>query len=485
MSSISKNFFYNTILSVSQVLFPLIIFAYAARIINPAGIGKVSFVESICRYVILIAALGIPIYGVREIAKVKNDKTKLNSIFNEIVSIHIIISIAISVFYLIIIFFIEKFNNDIEYYLLGLIMIFSNVFTVEWYFQGTSNFKFITLRTIFVRTFTVILVFFIVTKSEDEIYFFLLTIITLLLNSIINFWYACKTINFKFIINISEFKKHFKPLLLIFSSTVSISLYVLMDIILLGFLSDEKAVGFYSIALKISKIPMLFVGALGMVLIPQLSYSFIQNDIENINVLISKSINFVVTFSIPIIFLIFGLSSDLILILFGEQFIEAAETLKILSVLVFLIGMSNIFGLQILTPMGKDKYLTFSVLFGTILSLTLNFILIPFYQEKGAAITTVITELVVTFSTYYFANKFLKIEIDYKFIIVSFLFSTPFYLFTLIRNYLHVNKIAVLILILLLSFIYFAIMQLYLIKNKIIIELKNKLIQKIWPNTII
>ena len=98
MSSISKNFFYNTILSVSQVLFPLIIFAYAARIINPAGIGKVSFVESICRYVILIAALGIPIYGVREIAKVKNDKTKLNSIFNEIVSIHIIISIAISVF---------------------------------------------------------------------------------------------------------------------------------------------------------------------------------------------------------------------------------------------------------------------------------------------------------------------------------------------------------------------------------------------------
>jgi O-antigen/teichoic acid export membrane protein len=485
VSLIRKNFLYNSLLSVSQVLFPLIIFAYAARIINPEGIGKVSFVESICRYVMLIAALGIPIYGVREIAKVKDDKIKLNTIFNEIVSIHIVISVVISLIYLAIVFFVQKFNNELQYYLLGLVMIFANVFTVEWYFQGTSNFKFITLRTVFVRLFSVILLFFIVTKPEHEINFFVITIITLLLNSVINFWYASKSIKFRFRINILVFKKHFKPLLLIFSSTVSISIYVLLDTILLGFLSDEKAVGLYSIALKISKIPMLFVGALGLVLIPQLSYSFVQNDLEKINVLISKSINFVITFSLPIIFLIFGLSTDLILLIFGEKFIVAADTLKILSCLVLLIGLSNIFGLQILTPMGKDKYLTFSVLFGTILSLTLNFVLIPIYQDKGAAIATVITELAVVFSTFYFANKFLRIAIDYRFFMLSFLFSTPFYLITMLGKIIQMNKIAILIPIAFLSLIYFIIMQLYIVKNQMMIEIKNKLKHKIWPNTII
>jgi O-antigen/teichoic acid export membrane protein len=480
-----KNIFYNVLLAISQVLFPLITFPYLARVLGPDNIGKLNFSESITKYFILLAALGIPIYGVREIAKVKDDKMKLNTIFNEIVSIHIVISIVISLIYLATVFFVQKFNNELEYYLLGLVMIFANVFTVEWYFQGTSNFKFITLRTVLVRLVSIILLFFIVSKPEHEINFFVITVITIFLNSLINFWYASKSIKFRFRINILILKKHFKPLLLIFSSTVSISIYVLLDTILLGFLSDEKAVGFYSIALKISKIPMLFVGALGLVLVPQLSYSFVHNDLEKINVLISKSINFVITFSLPIIFFIFGLSTDLILIIFGEKFIDATDTLKILSCLVLLIGLSNIFGLQILTPMGKDKYLTFSVLFGTVLSLTLNFVLIPIYKDKGAAIATVLSELAVVFSTFYFACKFLRIAIDYRFFMLSLLFSTPFYFITMLGKIIHMNKIAILIPIAVLSLVYFVIMQLYIVKNKMMIEIKNDLKHKLWPNTII
>lgn len=485
MNSIKKNFIYNTVLSITQVLFPLLTYSYLARIIEPSGIGLISFVDSVCKYIMLISALGIPTYGVREVAKVRYDKIKLNNLCSELLIIHFLTTLLMLVIFIFIVFSITKFYNNLSFYLLGFFMILSNVFSMEWYFQGISDFKFITFRTVIIRIITTITVFFVVTKSNHSIYFFLLMVLTNVLNGTINFCYAKKSLDLNYTFNYSIIKKHFKPLFFIFSTTISVSLYVLFDTIMLGFLSDEKAVGFYSIALKISKVPMLFVGALGLVLIPQLSSNFHQNQLEKFNILIQKSLNFVITFSLPIIFFVFGISEELLHAFAGEQFIGAAVTLKILSVVVLLIGLSNVFGLQILTPMGKDKYLTFSVLLGTITSLSLNFILIPLYHERGAAITNIIAELVVTGASLYFALKFIKLDFDYIFIIKSLLYSIPICFFSIVWSYINTNYLFILICTSLMTGIYFIIVQVYIIKNQIIVELKNKLIQKIWPNTII
>jgi O-antigen/teichoic acid export membrane protein len=485
MSSIKKNFFYNIVLSVTQVLFPLITFSYVARVIEPVGIGTVSFVESICRYAILIAALGIPVYGVREVAKLKHDKEKLSKLCSELLIIHFVATLFISLIYLITVLSIAKLNHNLDYYLLGLMMVFSNIFIMEWYFQGIGDFKFITLRTLIVRIITTISVFFLVTNTNEGINFFLLIVLTNIINGIINFWHAKKSLNLSFSFNFKSLKKHLTPLFFIFSTTISVSIYVLLDTIMLGFLADEKAVGFYSTALRISKVPMLFVGALGLVLIPQLSSSFHQNDLENFKILILKSLNFVITFSFPVIFFVFGISNELLYAFAGEQFMGAAIVLKILSVVVLLIGLSNVFGLQILTPMGKDKYLTFSVLLGTITSLSLNFILIPLYQERGAAITNIIAESAVTVATLYYAMKFIKLDFEYLFVLKSLVFSIPICFFSLGCSYLNTNYLFILISTSVMTGIYFIIVQVYIIKNQIIVELKNKLTQKIWPNTII
>lgn len=485
MATIQKNFFYNSILSVTQVLFPLIVFSYVARVIEPVGIGKVAFVESICRYAILIAALGIPIYGVREVAKLKEDNFKLSKLCSELISIHLISSLFISLVYLILVLTTPRLSDHLNFYLIGLLMIFSNIFSIEWYFQGIEDFKFITIRTLLVRIITTVLVFFMVTKPEHSFSFFLLTVFTNVTISAINLWHANKKIAIKLTFNYKNLKQHLTPLLLIFSTTISISIYVLLDTIMLGFLSDEKSVGFYSMALKISKIPLLFVSALGVVLIPQLSFSFNNNDMARFNMLITKSINFVITFAFPIIFYMLGVSDTLILIFAGEPFLGASLSLKILSSLVLLIGLSNIFGMQILTPMGKDKYLTYSVLFGTVFSISLNYFIIPLFQEIGAVITNVITEIIVTGMTFYFASKFIKIKLNYTFIVKSLILSIPFYFFSTLISSFTINNIIILISTSVFAGCYFLIMQIYLLKNEIFIELKNNLIQKLWPNTII
>ena len=92
-----KNIFYNVLLAISQVLFPLITFPYLARVLGPENIGKLNFSESIAKYFILLAALGIPIYGVREIAKKMNEKKELSILFSEIFLINLITTIFLSI----------------------------------------------------------------------------------------------------------------------------------------------------------------------------------------------------------------------------------------------------------------------------------------------------------------------------------------------------------------------------------------------------
>jgi O-antigen/teichoic acid export membrane protein len=465
-------------LSLSQVIFPLLLFPYVARIILPVGIGEVSFVESICRYAILFSGLGIPIYGVREVAKCKNDHLKLNRLFSELIFIHFIITLFVLVVYLVLLFTVGKLNQNIEFYYIGVLMIFSNIFIVEWYFQGIGQFKFITLRNLIIRSILTILFFFLVKNKQDGIIYFSTIVLTSVLNAIVNFIYAKKTIKFDFSFNWLSLKKHFVPLFFIFSSIAFISIYTLLDTIMLGFLANEKAVGLYTTALKVSKVPMTFIGALGVVLIPQLSEHFHNSNLIEFNRLINKSVNFVITFSIPAILLLMG-SSNIIIVLFaGESFSDASVVLKILSVLSLLIGISNVFGLQVLTPMAKDKYLTYSVVFGTVISLLLNFILIPIYNEVGAAISNVIAEIAVTAATIFFATKFISIKLDSVFIIKTILVSIPILIIPFLIKYVTDNPIISLVSTFCIALFYYMFMQVKVLKNDLLIEIMNVIIQK-------
>jgi O-antigen/teichoic acid export membrane protein len=221
---------------------------------------------------------------------------------------------------------------------------------------------------------------------------------------------------------------------------------------------------------------MLFIGALGVVLIPKLSEHFHNNRLEEFIFLINKSIKVVITLSIPILFSLFSLSDAIVVSFAGPSFVEAGGVLKILSILSLLIGLSNIFGLQILTPMGKDKYLTYSVLIGMIISLGLNLILIPIYKEKGAAFSNIIAETSVTIATIFFANKFIKLTIDWKFVFKTIIYAIPFFFIPIFVSKCVTNNLLYIVITIVLSVVYFLPIQLFVVKNQLLIDLKNKLI---------
>lgn len=390
------------------ILFPLIIFPYASKVLGPDGIGVTNFAENLCRYFMLFAALGIPIYAVREISKVSKDKEKVTKLFFEILTINLITSVVVVICYLLIICFFDKFTIYRELYILGAFYIFINAFSLEWFYNGLSEFKYLAIRTVFVRLISLGCLFLFVKTKDDVICFFGLNVFVLFTNNLLNIFYLKGKIFFSWQnLNISI---HLKPLLVIFLSSLAISLYSLLDTIVLGFLKEDYYVGLYSLANKINKIPTTFILAVGTVFLPKLVSAYQNEDKLQFEDLVQKSLQFIIVFSVPMCFFILSNSKSLILFLSNVDFNEANTSLQIMTPLTLLIGLSYFFGMQILLTVGEERKLLLAVIVGTFLSIFLNFILIPLYADCGASVANLICEFFVTFLTGFFASRYIKFD---------------------------------------------------------------------------
>lgn len=299
------------------------------------------------------------------------------------------------------------------------------------------------------------------------------------MSGIINFIYSRKFVKFTLIWNYQKLKKHFKPLLYIFASTAAISVYVLLDSVFLGFISTKDAVGYYSLGIRVSKAPIILVTALGSVLIPKLSQAYHSDNQTYFYKLIQKSFDFVGIISFPIIVSMISLSNEIIIIFAGEKFLPAKTSFCILCVVIYLIGISNVFGMQMLNTTGRDKLMTISVTSGLICSIVLNITLIPYLNEVGAAIANLSSELCVTLVMFYFVRKNFKWNINYRNSILSFLCSLPLFGIIYFSNGITDSIILKLILAGITILVYQFFIQYYVIKEENFIKITSKFLKKI------
>jgi O-antigen/teichoic acid export membrane protein len=473
---IKKNLLYNSLLSVSQILFPLILFPYTFRILEPRGIGLISFAESLTQYLISFAAIGIPIYGIIETAKVRHDKAKLERFFAEMVLIQLLITCFILVFFICCIFYIPKLAENKWLYFISCGILFLNTFTVEWFFQGIEQFRYITLRTILIRMLFVVGVFLFVRKKEDVLLYYCLTFVVALLNSLINFTYANRVVRFHFVG--LALKRHLKPLVYIFLSNVAVSVYILLDTVILGFLANDEAVGYYSTSIKISKIPLAFVNALSMALIPRISASFSSGDHAYVQNLVQKSFAYVVILSVPIGVGLLCLAPEVIQLLANDKFAPAIPVIRVLSPLTLVIGLSGIFGTQMLISMGKERLTLIAVTMGMILSVVGNLVLIPVFSFMGTAYTTLLAEGLVTIVTGWYAIRFFHVKLPFKILWQSLAACILFYpTFYLIRMHFVNPFVKLMLMGSIAGGLYFGI-QYFLFRNRYMKETIEELLSK-------
>ena len=250
--SIRYNFIMNFILTASQFIFPLITFPYVSRVLTAAGNGKVSFVSSVASYFLMIASLGIPTYGIRACAQVRDDRKKLSKTVQEIFLINLVVTILVVITYVICIFTIPRFYEDKTLFLIYGINILLNMFGMNWLFQALEKYDYITIRSMIFKIISVVLMFLLVHQKEDYVIYGAISVFAAVGSNILNFTRIHKFVEFKWSGNYG-IKKHIKPILVLFAQSLAVSIYTNLDTVMLGFMKTDVDVGYYNAAVKVKR----------------------------------------------------------------------------------------------------------------------------------------------------------------------------------------------------------------------------------------
>lgn len=416
--SVFKNSVYNVAYKLLNVLFPLISATYASHIILAFGMGKVSSAQNIVSYFVVLAALGIPNYGIREISKVHDDDKAVSRVFSELILINFVSTIVCTILYFGVVNAIPKLEMDkVLYNMMGLTVVL-NIFNVDWYYQGKEEYRYIAKRSFMVKVISLAALFLFVRDAGDYICYAGINILATAGNYLFNTCYLYKKglrITFKNL-NITQ---HLKPVLILLCTTISIELYTLLDTTMLTFLCEEENVGYYANSMKVVKMLITLVTAIGGVLLPRLSYYYKKGKIDECSHIVNKVLSVMMFLFLPCGIGLM-LTADLAVpVLFGESFIPAIITMRLAALLVYALGFSNLFGTQVLITFSGEKELLYCTLAGAVSNMILNMILIPMYAQNGATVASVISEGIVTLLTFGYSRKYIRYHLDKRFVEVS------------------------------------------------------------------
>lgn len=393
------------------MLFPLITFPYVCRVIAPDGIGQVDFFNSIINYISLFTCLGIPMYAVREIARERSDVVKMNRTAVEILLLHSLLTLAGYVVVAILCLAVPQVQVNIPLFLILSLTIFLTAIGCEWFYQGIEDFKYITIRGIIVRLISVALLFLFVRSKTDLLYYGCYIVFGILGSNVFNFLRLRKFIHRDNILfSQLHIFRHVKPVLQTFAFIIVTSIYTQLNILLLGFLKTTLAVAYFATASKVMQMFMKLSSCLGTVMIPHASHMVAEKRMDEFKALIQKSYDFTLALSMPVTTALVVCAPSIILLICGDEFAPAILPSRIVAFNILLVGMSGVFGMQVLYPIGKMNIVITCCAIGAVTDLVLNLCLIPAFSFNGTAVAYVGAEAATTLSMLLIGRKYLPIR---------------------------------------------------------------------------
>lgn len=391
MPSIKKNFLYNLILTLSTYVFGLVVFPYVSRVLGVDNIGKVNFADQTIKYIMLFAAMGVATVGVREIAACGDDRVKRSEVFSNILCFISLLSALSLVVLFVLVYSVPRFADIQSLLVMGPFYIIGTTLLIEWFYQGLENFRFVAIRTIIVKVLYVAAVFlFVKTKEDYRIYYFL-SVLAICINAAINIFYSRKFVDFSF--RGVSLKRYSKPILSLGIYMIMLSFFTTFNVLYLGFVHDDHAVGVYSTSIKIYSILLGVVSAFTMVMMPRMSSLLSGGKKDDFTEKISISFDLVFSVSIPLAVGGVVLAPQIVSILAGPEYGEAVLPMRIIMPNLFIISCAQIWVMQILLPMKRDRLVTISSVCAALVGVALNIVLVGKLSAVGSAIVLVAAEL--------------------------------------------------------------------------------------------
>lgn len=424
--SVQFNFVMNAILTVSSFVFPMITFPYASRVLLVENYGKVTFATSVLTYFAMFAALGIPNYGIRACARVREDKVKLSRTAQELMIINLITSAITYVAFFVSLIFVKRFQQDSTLLIINSVSILLNTLGVTWLYSALEQYSYITVRNIVCKIISIILMFIFVHNPSDYVIYGAIAMVASGGSNLLNFLNLRKCIILKPLGNY-HFKQHLKPIFIFFATSVAISVYTNLDTVMLGFMTDDTQTGLYGASVKVKNLLTGVVSSLGNVLLPRLSLYVSNQESDKFYETLSKVLNFLLLISLPLTIYFVFYSRTSILLFSGAEYEGATLPMQLLMPTVFLIAISGLTGNQMLVPLGRERVVMTSVICGALVDFGLNWLFIPKWGAAGAAAATLVAEFVVLVVQLFFLRSLAwKVArgVRYRPIVVSLLAAT-------------------------------------------------------------
>ena len=463
--SLVKNTIYYLIYKLLNLIFPLLSGIYIARVLSPESIGQVSYAQNIVQYFIIFAFLGIPTYGIREVSNVRNEPVQLNRVFSELFIINFISTLFFLILYLALIFVNKSFFQLIYLYLIMSISLIFNIFNIDWLFEGLEEYGYISIRNTIFKFISILLLLTFVRGKDDYLIFAFINVLGIAGNNILNMIHSKKYISFIF--EKLNLKRHVKSILFLVFVNLAIQIYSLTDVSMLGYFCSKNIVAYYVYGTRIYGILIQILTSVTMIIVPRMSILYLNKQYAEVNKLLSKALKIIILLSLPMIIGIFFTADDIIVLLYGQEYMKSGQILKILTILLIITPIGYLLGSRVLFITKNEKKMIIPVSIGAVVNVIGNYVLIQYYNGVGAAWSTVISQIVMTIvyiilSRKYFKILILRIEII-KIIIATIILVN--YLF-LVNNYFIAKNIKLIVELSTSPAIYF--ISLILLKEKFI-----------------
>lgn len=428
--SLTINYIYNVIYKILTLITPLITTPYVSRVLGVDNIGIYNYTYAILNYFVLFGVLGLQMYGQREISYKCDNKTEKDKTFWEIFWTRILTTAFVTIIYIIF-----SFNSSYrDIYLIFIFELIANAIDISWFYYGTEDFKSITIKNIIVKLIGIISIFiFVKTQNDLKIYILCHTLVLFLGNC--SLWLGIKHKISK-IYGISKIcLQHFKFAIIFFIPQCLDSVYMLMDKVMLGNLSNITQVGIYGQADKIVKMLVTVITSLGLVVSPRIAQCYSKSDKEGIQYYMKKSFSFIFIIGIPMMLGLIAISDGFSNWFFGEEYIGVGYIIKIMSPIIILMGLNSVMGWQYMMTVHREKEFTISVGIGAIINFALNLILIPKLEAKGATIASVISMFIMSVVNYKFTKDTIKLKEIIKDMVKPLVSGIAMYIVILLISY--------------------------------------------------
>lgn len=392
MAGIKKNFLFSSAYQLLTVLTPLITTPYLSRVIGAEGNGTFSFTQSVTNYFVIFAILGMSSYGVRAIAECGDDRTRRSEVFWNAFSMTCVTgSLVILAFVVYVVLFGQEF---LTLYIIWGLWVVGSVIDISWLFFGVQTFSIPTTGNFFTKICNVVFILVFVQSPQDVWAYVLATAGATFVNSIIP-WFFIRRFVDPVRPQWCHMISHLKPTLTLFLPVIAISVYSILDKVMLGMLTSMEQTGYFDYAEKISKLPLSLITALGAAVLPRMSQIVGSGQIEYGKKLVGTTMWFMLACAFALCFGIVGVAPSFCPAFFGEGYEACIPLMSVLAFIIPTICVTNVIGNQYMLPCHRDQEYTASVFVGAIVNVVVNILIIPVLGAMGAAIGSILSEVSV------------------------------------------------------------------------------------------